>query len=304
MTSRPALSVIVVFHNMAREAPRTLFTLSTQYQRGVVSGDYEVLVLDAGSTTPLEENFIRRFGENFRLVRAGRAPSPVVAVNRAANLARGDAIAMCIDGARMLSPGILRLMLDAFTMHQDPLVATLAWHLGPNIQNESMLEGYNQSVEDGLLESVDWRADGYELFRISSLAGSSLHGWFSPIGESNCLAVRTETWTRLGGLHEGFVAPGGGLVNLDFYREACRQLDPLVILLGEGTFHQFHGGVATNVPLKDHPMANFSEEYERVRGKPFAVEEKAAIYLGSVPQQALGFLEFSATKAREAREKS
>jgi hypothetical protein len=70
-----------VFHNMAREAPRTLFTLSPQYQRGVGTADYEVIVLDAGSVTPLEENFVKSFGENFRLVRSPAAPSPVAAVN-------------------------------------------------------------------------------------------------------------------------------------------------------------------------------------------------------------------------------
>jgi glycosyltransferase involved in cell wall biosynthesis len=196
MNSQPALSVIVVFHNMAREVPRTLFTLSPQYQRGIDARDYEVIVLDAGSHTPLEETFVKSFGENFQLVRAPAAPSPVVAVNRAATLARGEAIALCIDGARMLTPGILRHMLDAFKIRNDPLVATLAWHLGPKIQNESMLEGYDQKAEDRLLDSVDWRADGYELFRISSLAGSSQNGWFCPIGESNCLAMRRETWRR------------------------------------------------------------------------------------------------------------
>jgi hypothetical protein len=81
MISQPTLSVIVVFHNMAREVPRTLFTLSAEYQRGVSAGDYEVIVLDAGSVTPLEENFVKSFGENFRLVRSPAAPSPVAAVN-------------------------------------------------------------------------------------------------------------------------------------------------------------------------------------------------------------------------------
>jgi len=161
MNPNPALSVIVVFHNMGREAPRTLFTLSPQYQRGVEAGDYEVVVLDAGSHTPLEETFVKSFGENFRLVRSPAEPSPVVAVNRAAALARGEAIALCIDGARMLTPGVVRLALAALRAWEDPVVATLAWHLGPKVQNESMLEGYNQAAEDALLDSVDWRADGY-----------------------------------------------------------------------------------------------------------------------------------------------
>jgi hypothetical protein len=299
MTSHPALSVIVVFHNMAREAPRTLFTLSAEYQRGVCPANYEVIVVDVGSRAPLEESFVQSFGGNFRLFSARAAPSPVAAVNRAACLARGDAIVLCIDGARMLSPGILRYMLDAFKIWNDPVVATLGWHLGPKIQNDSMLEGYQQAAEDKLLDSVDWRSDGYELFRISSLAGSSKNGWFCPICESNCVAVRKEAWTRLGGLHEGFVSPGGGLVNLDFYREACSQLDPLVTLLGEGTFHQFHGGVATNVPWKDHPKDAFNAEYTAIRGRAFSILEKSATYLGGIPPQALGSLQISVARAQQ-----
>ena len=47
--------------------------------RGIGAGDYEVIVLDAGSVTPLEENFVKSFGENFRLVRSKATPSPGVA---------------------------------------------------------------------------------------------------------------------------------------------------------------------------------------------------------------------------------
>jgi glycosyltransferase involved in cell wall biosynthesis len=290
----PALSFVVVFFNMAREAPRTLFTLSPAYQRGVSADDYEVIAVDAGSDESLAEELVRGFGGNFRLVRTAASASPVAAVNHAASLARGGAIALCIDGARMLSPGILRHMLAAFRAWDDPLVATLAWHLGPKVQNESLLEGYNQAAEDALLDSVDWQRDGYELFRIATLASSSTDGWFLPIAESNCLAVRKESWNRLGGLHQGFTTPGGGLVNLDFYRNAVEALDSLVVLLGEGTFHQFHGGVATNVPLEKHPFAFFSEEYARLRGKEFRRPEKPPLFLGGMPPQALDFLRISA----------
>ena len=44
----PGLSVIVVFRDMVREAPRTLFTLSEAYQRGVDPSAYEVIAVDAG----------------------------------------------------------------------------------------------------------------------------------------------------------------------------------------------------------------------------------------------------------------
>ena len=48
-----ALSVVVVAHDMARELPRTLRTLSVPYQRGIDSTAFEVIVVDNGSPEPL-----------------------------------------------------------------------------------------------------------------------------------------------------------------------------------------------------------------------------------------------------------
>jgi glycosyltransferase involved in cell wall biosynthesis len=293
----PALSVIVAFRNMAREAPRTLFTLSPSYQRGVSGSDYEVVAVDAGSSPPLAEEVVRCHGSNFRLVRATDAPSPAAAINAAAAGASGKAVAVCIDGARMLSPGIIRLTLKALSAWEDPVVATLAWHLGPTMQNISMLDGYDQRAEDRLLDSVDWRADGYELFRIACLAGSSAGGWFRPLAESNFLTVKRAAWERLGGLDERFRSRGGGFVNLDYYREACERLGQLVILLGEGTFHQYHGGVATNVPLAEHPGLQFQDEYVVIRGRDFAAPTAVATYLGGMPSQSLPYLATSLQQA-------
>jgi len=47
-----ALSVVVVIFNIPREAPRTLFSLSADYQDGIDADDCEVLVIDNGSTPP------------------------------------------------------------------------------------------------------------------------------------------------------------------------------------------------------------------------------------------------------------
>jgi hypothetical protein len=45
------ISVIAIFHNMRREAPRTLYSLSAHYQEGILEDDYEVLAIDSNSDT-------------------------------------------------------------------------------------------------------------------------------------------------------------------------------------------------------------------------------------------------------------
>lgn len=298
--AQPRLSIIIAFHDMGREAPRTLYTLSARYQRGVSESDYEVIAIDHGSTIPLDASMVQRMGSNFSLVRTGPAPSPAAAINRCALQSRGDMICICIDGARMLSPGVVRHMCDAARLSVEPVVATLAFHLGPKLQTLSMQEGYCQSEEDKLLARTDWQADGYSLFSIASLAGSSSGGWLRPLGESNCLGVSRSLFKRLGGLEERFVAPGGGFVNLDYYRRAVDSSDMLVVLLGEGTFHQFHGGVATNSRAAVHPSLSFAAEYRSLRGCEYARPQREAVLLGSCPPQALPWLARSVELAGSA----
>jgi len=299
--SQPTVSIIVAFHNMAREAPRTLYTLSAQYQRGVSHSEYEVIAVDHGSAIPMEASMVERMGPNFRLVRTGPGPSPAAAINRCARESRGELVCVCIDGARMLSPGIGRLMCDAIHLSRDPVIATLAFHLGPKLQNISVEEGYCQDVEDRLLDGVDWRHDGYSLFGVSCLAGSSARGWFAPLLESNCLSVRRASFERLGGLDERFQAPGGGLVNLDYYRRAVDAADALVMLLGEGTFHQFHGGVATNVPLAVNGPAGFAEEYRALKGGEYTPPMRSPILLGGCHAAAIPWIARSAELAAGER---
>jgi glycosyltransferase involved in cell wall biosynthesis len=292
-TSRPKLSVIVVFYNMRREARRTLLSLTTGYQRGLAESDYEVIALDSASSEPLDGKWVESLQPNFRHHYVESAwPSPCRALNRGAELARAPTLVNLIDGARILSPGILALMLMAQSSFDQPFVYTIGMHLGREVQNDALAHGYDQRAEDALLSSVPWEHDGYQLFRISCLAGSAKLGYLNPFRESNCFAVDKRLLASLGGFDERFRSPGGGLVNLDIFSRLHNAAGVQnILLVGEATFHQFHGGVASNVAPKDHPWRAFQAEYTSIRGKPFdrhAVRSPPFL-LGELRPEALPF---------------
>lgn len=279
------MSVIVNFHNMRREAPRTLFSLSRSYQRGVEDIQYEVVAIDNNSLEKISEADVQSFGDKFRYVQHNSASvSPVDAINYYASDSKANIIVIVIDGARILSPGILALIYRCFQALRDPFVYTLGMHIGPELQNNSILNGYNQAVEDELLNSIAWKDDGYRLFDISSLAHSAQNGFFSQLNESNCFALTRSAWFSLGGLDQRFQTPGGGYVNLDFFNRAVGNSGLIpVMLLGEATFHQIHGGTATNVPWEQHPYPRFEAEYQVLTGKPYQRVEHHPFYYGASP---------------------
>lgn len=295
--SEPALSVVVIFNNMPREIPRTILSLSPAMQVGILPDDYEVILVDHNSTLPFDVEPCRSTGINLRVERVrDDSDSPCNAANRGLALARGNLCGIMLDGARMASPGLIAGALRASHLHHRPVIATLGFHLGPDVQMKTVHLGYNQEQEDRLLERADWTRDGYRLFDISVFAGSSAGGWFAPIAESNALFMPKELWAEIGGYDERFVATGGGLVNLDTYVRACALPDSqLIMLLGEGTFHQFHGGLATNAPV--HPWDQIHEEYVRIRGVPFAKPTVTPLFFGAVNHHVLPSIAWSASRA-------
>lgn len=298
MEQKPLISVIIVFFNMAREAPRTLFSLTPGYQKGSNPEDYEVIAVDCGSRIPLIQDQISRYGSNFRLVRTEPAPSPARAINSAAKEARGQYLTICIDGARIWSPGIIAETCALLKEKPDAVIATPAFHIGHEMQNISVSKGYSQEVEDRLLQESEWERDGYRLFQISSLDGSSQNGWFLPLQESNCITVSAKLFDKIGGYNERFSSPGGGLVNLDFFNSVCSENRLIHILASEGTFHQFHGGVSTNIPLEQHPWKIFCEEYEQLFNQSYAVPDYDPVFWGLPRAESGWMLQYSFEKVR------
>jgi hypothetical protein len=69
-------------------------------------------------------------------------------------------------------------------------------------------------------------------------------------------------------------------------------------LLGEGTFHQVHGGVATNALTS--PWQEFHAEYERIRGMPFAAPRVDSMYVGRLRSQAMPSIAWAAEQRTKA----
>jgi hypothetical protein len=178
-------------------------------------------------------------------------------------------------------------------------VTAPAYHLGSTTQMEAV--GHDQAAEDELLAGSGWERDGYELFAISALAASSGRGWFGPMGESSSLFMRRSLWDELGGLDERFALPGGGLANHDLYRRACEAEGvQLVVLPGEGTFHQVHGGAATS---RRFGWDEMHADYIGIRGHPYKPPGNQPIFFGMIPRQALRHAERSARLAIERAER-
>ena len=277
---------MVVAYDMARELPRTLRTLAPGFQRGIDPGDLEVVVVDNGSPEPVDPTWLEPIaaaGAAVRLERLDPAPpSPAAAANHGLALARGALVGLIVDGARMASPGLVATARRAARLDPRPVVAALAWHLGDQRHEGA---GHDQGAEDALLDGLGWEGDGYRLFEVSTLANSSGRGWFGPMGESSALFLPRALWDELGGLDEAFALPGGGLVNHDLYRRACELSDTeLIVLLGEGTFHQFHGGAATSGAQRWEDMR---ADYEAIRGLPHRPPERAPWLVGRMPPAAL-----------------
>ena len=292
------LTVVVVVHDMERELPRTLATLDPAHQQGIGAVDYEVVVVDNGSTRPVDHQLLDRFGGHIRVERIHPAPpSPARAANVGVSLAEGDVVGLVVDGARMASPALLATALLATRLADRPVITAPAWHLGEVPHMRAAEVGYDQTVEDALLAGSGWEEDGYALFGIATFAGSSHRGWFGPMGESSSLFLHRSRWDEVGGLDEAFDLPGGGLVNHDLYHRACALPGVrLVELLGEGTFHQFHGGAATT---RRFTWDEMHTQYQDIRGAAYRPPANDPLYLGTVPGSTLAHLERSARLAIE-----
>jgi len=84
--------------------------------------------------------------------------------------------------------------------------------------------------------------------------------------------------------------PGGGYANLEFYeRVGGAPGVNVVTLLGEGSFHQVHGGTTTNAVDPDDrrsTISGYAKHFEDLHGRPFRGSGKTLHYVGTMFQRA------------------
>ena len=77
--ANPQISIVVISFNMARELPRTIFSLQAPYQRNLDNKDVEIIIVDNGSK--MKTTFDHRWGNIRYFEYPNPTQSPVAAIN-------------------------------------------------------------------------------------------------------------------------------------------------------------------------------------------------------------------------------
>jgi len=228
--------------------------------------------------------------------------SPAAAINVGLGQCRAPFVGLFIDGARMVTPRVIHYALMARAVHDDALVIVPGYNLGPDLHHRNQQNRYDESTEQALLSTVNWRQQGYPLFRISNRGEANPRGVFQPFMECNCLFTSKANWNRIGGADEAFHFPGGGGLNLHLYRKLgiLKETEYFFILPGEGSFHQYHGGVSTSERNdREEMFLSPRSQLESFWNGKFKGLEREPILLGTVSAEAMPHLHYSSERAQK-----
>lgn len=296
---KPVVTFVLIVYDMPAQAQNTVRSLLPDYQLDADLRDYEVLVIENESGNHIAEDFLATLPDNFHYhLREEDQPTPIHAINYGIQQARGDNVCVMIDGARVLTPGIVKNIILGHRVSERAVVTVPGYHLGFELQQDAVGHGYGAEQERALLESIAWPDDGYRLFEIACFSSSCAPGFYLPHSESNCISMPRGMWADMRGYDARFDIRGGGMVNLDLYKRAFEYPGVIHVLLqGEGTFHQFHGGVTTGgeaPEARDRFIAKIREQYQAIHGREFTSPVTKPLYFGEIPDQALKFVHLSA----------
>lgn len=293
------LSILVIVHKMPRQALNTVYSLSPAHQKNI-SSEYEIVVVENASSENISQKALFAISPGIRyFLREETSQSPAKAINFGLSKCRGSHVCLMIDGARMASPRIIEYANLALSASTHCLVAIPGYNIGPQQHHLNIQSSYGENEEIALLEKSRWKENGYRLFDISSIGDANSNGFMNPLLESNCFFSSTENFQRIGGANIEFDLPGGGSLNLHMFRQLGMLPDIQYFLIpGEGTFHQFHGGITTSqaadreIVLESHRKqlhSYWSGGFHSLRREP--------ILIGSITSHAMRYLKYSSRKA-------
>ena len=297
------LSVLVIAYKMPRQALNTVYSLSAAHQQNVRESDYEIVVVENESSDNIPEQELLALGNNIRYFRRQEtSASPCRAVNFGLQQCRGKSIGLMIDGARMVTPRVIEYALLAQHADADSLLAIPGYNLGPMEHQYHLDIGYTAEVEKQLLGQTNWKHNGYRLFDIANISGANDKGIFHPLLECNCMFSSAKNFERIGGANEEFDLPGGGSINLHMFRQLgmLKQARIYFVAPGEGSFHQFHGGITTQQASdREEVLESHRKQLHSYWEGGFHAMRREPLLLGAVGSHAQKFLYHSAEMGKK-----
>ena len=136
------VSFVVIVYDMPAQAENTIRSLLPGYQRDVSADDYEVLIIENESSNTLSRAFLDSLPRNFSYhLRQETRPTPIYAINYGIDIAAGANICVMIDGARLLTPGIVKNILRGHRLSPRAVVTAPGYHLGHELQQKAVGSG-------------------------------------------------------------------------------------------------------------------------------------------------------------------
>ena len=263
------ITFVIAAYNIPKQLERTLFTCSAQYQSADPS-QIEVIIVDNGSTPAVPNSLRASHPEISKILRFEGDPSPVKGLNAAIAQAEFSNIALMIDGAHMLSPGVFKNAREVLTSMRRPVINVPQFMLGDVSQNFGHVAwAFERESEN--LERLGWPRDGYSLFRYATRPTEFAQRGQLHFFESNCLISTKAVFDECGAFDERFDEPGAGMANVEmFWRLIHEPTNRYVVLPGEGSFHQDHGGTTTS--LRPDERKSLVTEFRRTTEAVTGVE--------------------------------
>lgn len=293
------LSVIVIIYDMPRQALNTIYSLSCDYQKNISRNDYEIILVENRSDNMVDANKLIDMNANIRyFVNDKDTQSPAKAINMGLKEAAGSIVGLMIDGARLVTPRVLEYALMAAAANRSFLAAVPSYNLGEIQHQHNLSSNYSEEKEISLLEACQWKNNGYRLFDIGSIGDANQNGFMNPLLESNCFFSTKENFFLIGGANEEFSLPGGGSLNLHMFRQlGTLENTSYYILLSEGTFHQFHGGVTTSqIDDREEVLESHRKQLHSYWNDGFHAMRREPVLLGSPTSHSLPYLAYSSQR--------